>query len=115
MEEARMPSIGLRSVVQILVWFLLCPAVQAQQEHALPRIAILWPGDVAAWNSAFLEGLRDNGYVNGVTAVIDLRNTGGDFSPGYRYAQELLVKPRRHLCEAGRTRKGSNLCIETVE
>jgi len=30
-----MPTVGLRSVVQILLCFLLCSAVQAQQEHAL--------------------------------------------------------------------------------
>jgi len=63
----------------------------AQGSPKLPRIGVLWPGDVAPYNAAFLEGLRAQGYVDGVTAIIDIRSTGPDIASGGRLAAELVA------------------------
>jgi putative ABC transport system substrate-binding protein len=63
----------------------------AQASPKLPRIGVLWPGDVAPYDAAFLEGLRDQGYVHGVTATIDIRSTGPDIESGARLAEELVA------------------------
>jgi putative ABC transport system substrate-binding protein len=56
----------------------------------VPRIGVLWPGDVDPWMKAFLEGLRQNGYVDGKTAAIDIRDTGSDFDSGSKLAEQLI-------------------------
>lgn len=72
--------------------FLLVSAVAcAQDPGKLPRIGILWPGDVDPYNRAFLEGLRQEGFVHGATAMIDIRSTGPDMESGFRLAEELVA------------------------
>src|SRR5215831_16036582 len=49
-------------------------AAQAQQSHRVPRIGVLLlgtPTSFAARTQAFVEGLRDLGYVEGRTVAID--------------------------------------------
>jgi putative ABC transport system substrate-binding protein len=67
------------------------PLVAAEQPGRLPRIGVLWPGLVEQWNQAFLEGLRENGYVDGATAVIDIRSTGEKYELGPKLAEELTA------------------------
>ena len=67
------------------------PAFSAEQATRLPRIGVLWPGLVDQWNKAFYEGLRENGYVDGATAVVDVRAAGGNFELGPRFAEELVA------------------------
>jgi len=47
------------------------PLIAAEPAGRLPRIGVLWPGLVDQWNQAFHQGLRENGYVDGTTAVVD--------------------------------------------
>jgi len=67
------------------------PAFSAEQADRLPRIGVLWPGFVDQWVKAFHEGLRENGYIDGTTAVLDIRTTGGTFESGPRLAEELIA------------------------
>jgi putative tryptophan/tyrosine transport system substrate-binding protein len=51
-------------------------AARAQQPRRMPRIGVLLPGTATSFAprvQAFLEGLRDLGYVDGRTAVIEWR------------------------------------------
>jgi putative ABC transport system substrate-binding protein len=67
------------------------PLIAAEQAGRLPRIGVLWPGLVDQWNQAFHQGLRENGYVDGTTAVVDIRATGGNYESGPRLAEELIA------------------------
>jgi putative ABC transport system substrate-binding protein len=67
------------------------PLIAAEQAGRLPRIGVLWPGLVEQWIKAFLEGLRENGYVDGATAVIDIRTTGENYELGPKLAEELIA------------------------
>jgi putative ABC transport system substrate-binding protein len=48
-------------------------AAEAQQSARLPRIGFLLPGNVGAGKESFSQGLRELGYVEGRTAVIEWR------------------------------------------
>jgi putative ABC transport system substrate-binding protein len=52
---------------------------------------VLWLGLVDRWVKAFHEGLRENGYVDGATAVIDIRTAGKNPELGPRLAGELIA------------------------
>jgi putative ABC transport system substrate-binding protein len=79
----------LRFVINLFV-ACLGTAILAHAAE-LPRIAELWPGDVARWNDAFIEGLRENGLVDGVTAAVHIRATGQDFESGTPLASDLIA------------------------
>jgi putative ABC transport system substrate-binding protein len=62
--------------------FLLCgmtlwpPGIDAQQPKKMPRIGVLLPGTPASFSlrtQAFLDGLRELGYVEGVTIALEWR------------------------------------------
>ena len=72
--------------------FVCTPLNSAEQAVRLPRIGVLWPGAVDQWVKAFYDGLRENGYVDGATAVIDIRATGGNVDSGPRMAEELIAR-----------------------
>jgi putative ABC transport system substrate-binding protein len=67
------------------------PVATAEQARRLPRIGVLWPSLVDQWDKAFRDGLRENGYVHGATAVIDIRATGGNLESGAALAEELIA------------------------
>jgi len=67
------------------------PLIAAEQAGRLPRIGVLWPGLVDQWTQAFHQGLRENGYVDGATAVLDIRTTGENYELGPRLAEELIA------------------------
>ena len=55
-------------------------AARAQQARKVPRIGLLSPfshSDTALWHQAFLEGLRDLGWVEGKTIIIEYRYAEG--------------------------------------
>ena len=66
------------------------PAQGAERAERLPRIGVLWPGAVDQWVKAFQDGLRESGYVDGASAVIDIRATGGNVLSGPKLADELI-------------------------
>ncbi|MGH8768911.1 MAG: ABC transporter substrate-binding protein [Burkholderiales bacterium] len=71
--------------------FVGTPLFAAEQAGRLPRIGVLWPALVDQWVKAFHEGLRENGYIDGATAVVDIRATGGNFESGPTLADELVA------------------------
>jgi putative ABC transport system substrate-binding protein len=95
--------------------------VPAQESRSLPKIGVLWPGDVEPWNSSFFKGLREQGYIDGVSAELDIRKTNGNFGAGPALAQELIARDpavifvapaalARHLLDAVR-RSGKSIPI----
>ena len=54
-------------------------ATEAQQAGRLPRIVVLYPGSMGtgAGTEVLRQGLRELGYVEGRTAVIELRSWEG--------------------------------------
>ena len=66
------------------------PNLHAQETKKLPHIGVLWPGDVKIWNDALFNALRELGYVDGVTARVDIRNTYEQFHLSPKLAEELV-------------------------
>src|SRR3982074_675716 len=59
--------------------FLAAPlAAGAQQAAKVPRIGYLWAGNLAL-REAFLQGLRDLGYVEGRNIAIEYRDHEGKY------------------------------------
>lgn len=65
--------------------------LKAQETKKPPRIGMLSPGDVKYWNDGFFSALREQGFVDGVTAHIDVRSTFERFDLGPKYAEELVA------------------------
>jgi len=82
----------LSCVVALATALATCWTSLAGAAENIPRIGVLWPGDVDLWTKAFLDGLRQNGYANGTTATVDIRNTGSDFSSGSKLAEQLIAQ-----------------------
>jgi ABC-type uncharacterized transport system substrate-binding protein len=66
-------------------------ALAGNGERHLPRIGVLWPGDVERYNQAFLTALAANGYRNGETAEIQVRGTEGGLDIAPRMAEEIVA------------------------
>jgi len=67
------------------------PLVTAEGADRLPRVGVLWLGLVEPWIKAFHEGLRENGYIDGKTVVIDVRTAGKNPELGPKLAAELIA------------------------
>src|SRR5262245_47123331 len=67
----------------------LCASAQAQQPKKVPRIGYLTSVGSAP-NEAFLQGLRDLGYVEGKNILIEFRTTGGKSERRPELAAELV-------------------------
>jgi putative ABC transport system substrate-binding protein len=66
-------------------------AAPAQKPAALPRLGLLTPGQgSSAVEAAFVQGLRDAGYVDGRTIHIERRSADGDFGKLPALAAELV-------------------------
>ena len=64
------------SVTLSATHFALCTTVEAQQPKKIPRIGALFPGYPATYSprtTAFLQGLRELGYVDGKNIMIEWR------------------------------------------
>jgi putative ABC transport system substrate-binding protein len=79
-----------RLLLFLLGVFICAPLGVAEQAARLPRIGVLWPSAVDRWIKAFQDGLRENGYIDGATATIDVRSTGGNVGSGQKLAEELI-------------------------
>ena len=78
---------GLFAIVLALT--LVGARAEAQQPKKVPRIGYL-AGVGSAPNEAFLQGLRDLGYVEGKDVLIEFRTTGGKFERRPELADELV-------------------------
>ncbi len=75
----------IRAAVQALVTLSLgllaaLPAAEAQRPARLPHVGIVWvggPRTIAHFHEAFLQGLRDHGYVQGQTIAVEARYADG--------------------------------------
>jgi putative ABC transport system substrate-binding protein len=80
-------------VSAVALALLAAPLIaRAQQAGKIPRIGLLWPGFSAApspLREAFLDGLRELGYVEGRTIIIE-----------YRYAEGKVVAATGRSAEA---------------
>ena len=76
---------------------LLTPAVRAaaQQSGKIPRVGILSPAgsEAAGTLAAFRKGIRDLGYVEGQTIVLDFRLSKGDYDALPKLATQLVRVP----------------------
>jgi putative tryptophan/tyrosine transport system substrate-binding protein len=76
---------------------LLTPALRAtaQQTAKIPRVGILSPAssEVAATLAAFRKGIRDLGYVEEQTIVLDFRLSKGDYDALPKLALQLIRVP----------------------
>src|SRR5215475_14170426 len=66
------------------------------QSNNVPRIGILVPDVPVMFEVPLLESLRDLGYVNGRTAVLDVRRSGGS-QQDYRALANDLVRSKVDL------------------
>jgi putative ABC transport system substrate-binding protein len=89
--------IGL--LITLALSFLMAPfATKAQPPGPIPRIAVLSPGDAAAHGGrglqAFFNGLRDLGYVDGQTILVEYRHADWQLDRLPALAAELVrLKP----------------------
>ena len=88
---ARMLPNLVRLTLAIMLGFsIFAPMLHAQETKKLPRIGVLWPGDVKFWNDGFFAALREHGYVDAVTVHIDVRSAFDRFDLSPKLAEELV-------------------------
>jgi putative ABC transport system substrate-binding protein len=98
MKRARMSPYGRREFIALLggaaaAWPL---AARAQQfAGKMPQVGILSPAAsvAAATLAAFREGMRDLGYVEGRTIMLEFRLSKGDLDALPALAAELVSSP----------------------
>ena len=95
----------LKLVVYALCAMLLalCPFAQAQQSTRVPRIGYLGGTSLAARTAAFQQGLREFGYVEGKTIVLEYRYTEGRVDRYPTLAAELVRLKVDVIVSAGST------------
>lgn len=79
--------------VTILLLTAISPGIQAQQAAKIPRIGFLTGSSLASQlerNEAFREGLRELGYVEGKTIIIEWRSYEGNRERQRAYINELV-------------------------
>ena len=84
-----MKKAAVLSILSAVVLLAVGVTAQAQQPKKVPRIGYL-AGVGSAPNEAFLQGLRDLGYVEGKNVLIEFRTTGGKFERRPELADELV-------------------------
>ena len=78
-----------------LAALLLLPALPAVWAQSPPRIAWIWPGSESAElprSSAFKEGMRENGMVQGQDYILDERYADGNYERLPAITDELLAR-----------------------
>ena len=88
-----MSSRALVIAVLLLAVAAACPPVDAQQAPKIAKIGYPAPSTPAAAAQnieAFRQGLRELGYVEGKTFVLELRYSGGRFERLPELARELV-------------------------
>jgi putative tryptophan/tyrosine transport system substrate-binding protein len=81
----------IRVLTLCAMLFVLCPSAEAQQAKKIPRIGLLVPSSSDfTRKDAFLQGLRDLGYVEGKNIAIEYRYTEGELNRLPDLAAELV-------------------------
>ena len=84
-----MKKTTLSSILVVVVLVAVAVVAKAQQPGKVPRIGYL-TGVGSAPNEAFLQGLRDLGYLEGKNILIEFRTTGGKSERLPELAAELV-------------------------
>jgi putative tryptophan/tyrosine transport system substrate-binding protein len=76
----------------ILALGLLMPPFTsgAQSPAKLPRIGVLWQGDIPRYEQAFRQGLQEQGYIEGRTILVEYRVVGWHSTRASELAAELV-------------------------
>jgi putative tryptophan/tyrosine transport system substrate-binding protein len=76
----------------ILALGLLMPPFTsgAQSPAKLPRIGVLWQGDIPRYEQAFRQGLQEQGYIEGRTILVEYRVVEWHFKRASELAAELV-------------------------
>jgi ABC-type uncharacterized transport system substrate-binding protein len=93
MDPICLPKIPRRTFMALISGSVLAApcAAGAQQAEKVYRVGFLRPGQPPkSFVEAFQQGLRELGYVEGKTIVIEYRFTDGSFDPLPRLAAELV-------------------------
>ena len=81
----------IRVLTLCAMLFVFCPSAEAQQAKKIPRIGLLVPSSSDfTRKDAFLQGLRDLGYVEGKNIAIEYRYTKGELNRLPDLAAELV-------------------------
>jgi ABC-type uncharacterized transport system substrate-binding protein len=88
---------NIRAILRVtLSLLILAPlAAEGQQAEQMPRIGILGtatPSLMSAWLTAFREGLRERGYVEGQNIAIEYRPSFPDMFRRAAYYVERILK-----------------------
>jgi putative ABC transport system substrate-binding protein len=86
-----MTGLGIAFSITLLLGGLFSSAVEAQPADKVPRIGFLGGKAVPQNLEAFLQGLRDLGYVEGRNVVIEYRDPEGKFERLPALAAELVA------------------------
>ncbi|HEU4340053.1 MAG TPA: ABC transporter substrate-binding protein [Candidatus Binatia bacterium] len=94
------------SFVPCVMLFALCFSAEAQQPRKVPRIGYLSQASRSVFDEAFLQGLRDLGYIEGKNIVIEYRFAEAKRARLPEFAAE-LVKLKVDLIVADGTATGA--------
>jgi hypothetical protein len=88
------------------------PLAARAQASKVPRVGILSPAasETAATLTAFREGIRDLGYIEGQTIVLDFRLSNGIMDALPALAAELVRHPRQCDRNGFNERHGGRIC-----
>jgi putative ABC transport system substrate-binding protein len=78
-------------LVLLTLGLLMAPFVSdAQVPAKLPRIGVLWQGDIPRYEQAFRQGLQEQGYLEGQTILVEYRVAEWHFTRASELAAELI-------------------------
>jgi len=78
-------------LIILALGLLMAPFTSGAQSPAkLPRIGVLWQGDIPRYEQAFRQGLQEEGYIEGRTILVEYRAIEWHFKRASGLAAELV-------------------------